>query len=123
MGLLKDIEWHPQSATIDVGPGLVWDDIYTWLDDRHISYNVTGATSCQGVGVAGFLLGGGYGNKSNQFGLAMDCIKAIEVVVPTGQVVIAREDGSELEKVLFWALRVNPVRTLSVTSRSHTRNC
>ena len=52
MGLFKEITWHPESATIDVGPGLLWSDIYKFFDDHKIDYNVNGATSCQGVGVA-----------------------------------------------------------------------
>lgn len=106
MGCLKEITWNADSNTIDVGPGLIWEDIYSHFKENNIPYNVTGATSCGGIGVAGFLLGGGYGNKANQYGLAMDCIKSIEVVLPTRQVVIARHDGNELEKRLFWALRV-----------------
>lgn len=106
MGRLKEITWHPEANTIDVGPGLIWTDIYSYFEENNIPYNVTGATSCQGIGVAGFLLGGGYGNKANQYGLAMDCIKSIEVVLPTGQVVVARHDGDKLEQLLFWALRV-----------------
>ncbi|CAF0832065.1 unnamed protein product [Rotaria sordida] len=63
------ITYHPNNQTVDVGPGLVWDDVYRAL----APYNVTvigGRFSS--VGVAGLILGGGYSWKSNQFGLSID---------------------------------------------------
>jgi FAD/FMN-containing dehydrogenase len=73
---------------VDVGPGQIWDNVSTTLVNYH-NVNVNGATTCKNVGVAGFNLGGGYGNKSNQFGLAIDNIQAMDVVLPSGDIVTA----------------------------------
>jgi FAD/FMN-containing dehydrogenase len=101
MALFRDINYDPTTTLVDVGPGLDWEDVYNALCPLHV--NVAGATTCQGVGVAGFNLGGGYGNKTNQFGLAIDNIQAMEVVLPTGEVLIADAQNNE---DLFFALRV-----------------
>jgi FAD/FMN-containing dehydrogenase len=55
------------------------------------------------VGVAGWLLGGGYSLKSNQYCLGIDNVTEYEVVVPNGEIRIATE---ETFPELFQALRV-----------------
>ena len=54
------------------------------------------------VGMAGFLLAGGYGPLTTRFGLAIDNLLGAEVVLANGRRVWA--DASENED-LFWALR------------------
>jgi FAD/FMN-containing dehydrogenase len=61
---------------------------------------VTG--SCGPVGMAGLALGGGYGPLIGRFGLALDNLLAVEVVLSDGRIVTAH-NGDEQE--LFWALR------------------
>jgi FAD/FMN-containing dehydrogenase len=54
------------------------------------------------VGMAGLMLGGGYGPLIGRFGLALDNLLAAEVVLADGRVVVA---GPGDEEELFWALR------------------
>jgi FAD/FMN-containing dehydrogenase len=54
------------------------------------------------VGMAGFMLGGGYGPLMNRFGMACDNLLSAEVVLPHGNVVNC--DAAENPE-LFWALR------------------
>ena len=61
---------------------------------------VTG--SCGPVGMAGLALGGGYGPLIGRYGLALDNLRAVEVVLSDGRIVTAH-NGNEQE--LFWALR------------------
>ncbi|CAF1344695.1 unnamed protein product, partial [Adineta ricciae] len=75
---------HADNQTVDVGPGLFWDDVYKVLEPHSI--NVVGGR-VSGVGVAGFTLGGGYSWKSNQFGLAIDNVIGYELVTPNGTIV------------------------------------
>jgi FAD/FMN-containing dehydrogenase len=101
LSLFEFVVYHPETELVDVGPGSLWQGVYDYL--KPLGRSVNGATSCQGVGVAGFNLGGGFGNKANQFGLAMDTVQAIEVVLPTGKIktVNAKQDSD-----IFWALKV-----------------
>ena len=76
MTRFKKVIYHPYDKTVDVGAGLIWDDVYKALEP----YNVTvvgGRVS--GIGVAGFTLGGGYSWKSNQYGLTIDTIDEFQV--------------------------------------------
>lgn len=47
------------------------------------THTIEGGT-CPTVGVGGFVLGGGYGFFSRKYGLAIDNLLEIEIVVPTG---------------------------------------
>lgn len=89
--------------TVEVGAGCLWSDVYTVLEKYQ--RNVVGGSGPQGVGVAGFLMGGGYSfPKTNQFGLGIDNIVAYEVVLPSGDVIKVLPDGDTAD--LFNALRV-----------------
>jgi FAD/FMN-containing dehydrogenase len=100
MTLFQQVNYNPETQTADIGAGRLWQDVYKILPhDR----TVAGASSCPGVGVAGFNLGGGYSNKTNQFGLAIDNIQSIDVVVPSGEVLTVCDTSNE---DLFWALKV-----------------
>ena len=47
---------NPSSGTVEVGPGLTWDQVYVALESTGV--NVVGGR-IPGVGVAGLTLGGG----------------------------------------------------------------
>ena len=47
---------NSEDGTVDVGPGLTWDQVYTALNSTEV--NVVGAR-IPGVGVSGATLGGG----------------------------------------------------------------
>ncbi|THG96512.1 hypothetical protein EW026_g5333 [Hermanssonia centrifuga] len=79
----SEVTYHADSQTVDIGPGLIWDDVYTALEP--LGVNVVGGR-VTGVGVAGFSLGGGYSWLSNQYGLTVDNIEAFELVLPNGTV-------------------------------------
>jgi len=55
-----------------------------------------------GIGVAGFLLGGGYSYLTSQYGLAIDNIVAYELVLPSGAIV---EVTANSHPDLFFALK------------------
>ena len=76
MRRFRNIVYHPNEQTVDVGSGLIWDDVYQALEP----YNVTVVGGrISGVGVAGLTLGGGYSWKTNQYGLSSDNIVEYEV--------------------------------------------
>lgn len=52
----SEVKYDSTTETVDIGAGLVWDDVYAALEPLGI--NVVGGR-VTGVGVAGFTLGGG----------------------------------------------------------------
>ncbi|KAI0825970.1 FAD-binding domain-containing protein [Irpex lacteus] len=77
------VTYHANSNSVEVGAGLLWDDVYAALEPYGV--NVVGGRA-SGIGVAGFSLGGGYSWLSNQYGLTVDNILAFELVLPNGTV-------------------------------------
>ncbi|GJJ06263.1 hypothetical protein Clacol_000454 [Clathrus columnatus] len=88
--------------TVTMGSGCLWDEVYRYLNTKQRT--VVGGAGAGGVGVAGWLLGGGYSLRTNQYGLGVDNIIEIGVVTPTGDFIKARQDNDKT-KDLFWALR------------------
>jgi FAD/FMN-containing dehydrogenase len=56
MSRFNNVAYHPGNGTVDVGAGLIWDDVYGVLDPLNITVAGGRITT---VGVAGFTLGGG----------------------------------------------------------------
>ncbi|KZV75358.1 FAD-binding domain-containing protein [Peniophora sp. CONT] len=98
MTRFNNVTLSEDKSSVDVGAGLVWDDVYGALDGTGV--NIVGGR-VSGVGVAGFALGGGYSWKTSQYGLTSDNIAAFELVLPNGTMttVTAADDD------LYFALR------------------
>ncbi|KAJ7744294.1 FAD-binding domain-containing protein [Mycena maculata] len=84
---------------VAIGGGTKWIDVYTTLDGT--GFNVVGGRN-PSVGVAGFTLGGGYSWKSNAYGLAIDNLLQVNIVLPNGTSTIASASKSP---DLFFALK------------------
>lgn len=56
MTRFNNVTLNRAASTVEIGAGLVWDDVYRALDGTGL--NVAGGRVA-GVGVAGFILGGG----------------------------------------------------------------
>ncbi|KAF9449800.1 FAD-binding domain-containing protein [Macrolepiota fuliginosa MF-IS2] len=90
----SDIVYNVTAQTVMLGAGLVWDDVYAALEPHGV--NALGARS-PGVGVAGFILGGGYSFKANQYGLTIDTVVEFELVKPDGSILrVTRETQPDL---------------------------
>ena len=70
------ITFHENNQTVDVGAGAIWNEVYRALEPYNVS--VVGGRTV-GIGVGGLALGGGYGLKSNQYGLTIDNVFEYEV--------------------------------------------
>ncbi|KAI9451168.1 FAD dependent oxidoreductase [Lactarius psammicola] len=89
----NDIVIHEDSETVEIGAGLTWLDVYSYLVPKGI--NVVGGRLGP-VGVSGFILGGGYSFKTNQYGLTVDTVTEYELVLPNGRVKIVTEKDEDL---------------------------
>lgn len=98
MSFFDKIDFSNQ-AYIDVGAGCLWAQVYATMENS--GKNVVGGIG----GVATFLLGGAHSpGKSNQYGLTIDHIIEMEIVIPSGKVMVVKEDGEGSD--LFEALKV-----------------
>ncbi|KAI9449066.1 FAD-binding domain-containing protein [Lactarius psammicola] len=84
---------NTEAQTVELGPGLLWDDVYQRLDPYGVT--VVGGRS-PGVGVGGLTLGGGYSFRSNEYGLAIDNAVAFELVLPNGTVTTVTAEDHDL---------------------------
>lgn len=82
-----------------LGAGTQMYEGYTQLDALNQTMVGGGGKT---VGVGGYLTGGGHGLLSAQHGLGADQVLELEVVTPTGKIVIANECQNQ---DLFWAMR------------------
>jgi FAD/FMN-containing dehydrogenase len=91
------VESERKRAT--VGAGTTFDRLNAALDT--FGLHVPGG-DCNGIGIAGYMLGGGYGFTSQIYG--MNCDSAIEalVMLADGRIIVASEVSNP---DLFWALR------------------
>ncbi|KAF9881673.1 FAD binding domain-containing protein [Colletotrichum karsti] len=87
-------------ATVSVGAGNRWRDVYSYLQPYGLAA-VGGRVG--GVGVSGLLLGGGISFYSNQYGFAADNVVRYEAVLASGLVVEATAANAYSD--LFWALK------------------
>lgn len=95
---LSSVIFHPDTNTVEVGGGAKIVDLLKNLpSDRVVA---TGDVSF--VGVAALTLGGGYSKLLSRFGLSLDNLESVRLVLPDGSAVTASE---EQDPDLFWALR------------------
>jgi len=93
MTRFKDIVIHQDAGTVEIGAGLTWIEVYASLVPRGV--NVVGGRSST-VGLSGYMLGGGYSWKTNQFGLGVDTMVEYELVLPNGTVTVVTEKDEDL---------------------------
>lgn len=99
VGDLNDIAFDPQSGRVTVGAGVKNRDIYTALSRASVAIT---HGRCYGVGVAGFLLGGGIGFDMRLNGIGSDKLMETHVVGADGEIRTARANH---QPELFWACR------------------
>lgn len=88
-----------ETGLVRVGAGARWIDVGRVLSPYRLAVSSGDTTS---VGVGGSMLGGGIGWMVRKYGLAIDSLRAAELVTADGRVLRASEDE---HRELFWALR------------------
>lgn len=84
---------------VTLGAGEDWGDIYAALHEHDLT--VVGGTG-DTIGLGGYLTGGGHSPLSAKLGLAVDQVLEMNVVLASGELVIANEAQNA---DLFWAMR------------------
>jgi hypothetical protein len=99
LGKMDETTYDAASETVSIGPGARWRQVYAKLHE----YGRVVAGGREGnVGVAGLLLGGGNTFFTARQGFACDNVVAYQVVLGSGEVVLA--DASN-NADLFYALK------------------
>src|SRR5579864_129029 len=102
----------PPVPAVSADAGAVWMDLYDAVTNKGGRYVQGGG--CMTVGVAGLLLGGGFGSYSKRFGSAAAGLLEAEIVTADGHV---RVVNSCTEPDLFWALKGGGGGTFGVVTR------
>src|SRR6185437_3696983 len=97
---------------VSADAGAVWIDLYDAVTTKGGRYVQGGG--CMTVGVAGLLLGGGFGAHSKRFGSAAAGLLEAEIVTADGRV---RVVNACTEPDLFWALKGGGGGTFGVVTR------
>ncbi len=96
---MKGIRVNPAEKTVRVEAGCVWGDV------DHATHAFGMAVPCGFIsttGVAGLTLGGGIGYLSRRYGLTIDNLLSVDMVLANGSFVTAsNKENSDL----FWAVR------------------
>jgi FAD binding domain/Berberine and berberine like len=96
---MKGIRVNPAKKAVRVEAGCVWGDV------DHATHAFGMATPCgfiASTGVAGLTLGGGMGYLTRRYGLTIDNLLSVDMVLADGSFVTA---SSKENPDLFWAVR------------------
>ena len=99
LGRMKGIRVDPATKTVRAEGGCTWGDF------NHATHAFGLATTggiISTTGIAGLTLGGGIGYLTRGFGLSVDNLLSVDVVLPDGSFITASEKS---HPDLFWALR------------------
>jgi len=96
-------------------PGCYGNDLIAALDELDLFFPVG---HCEGVGMGGYLLQGGYGWNSRALGPACMSVEGVDVVTADGELVHASADENA---DLYWAARGSGPGFFGVVVRFHLR--
>lgn len=95
---LADLRIDPQAQTATVGGGTEWGPVLAAAQQHGLSPLMG---SSPNIGAVGYSLGGGFSWLVRKYGMAVDSIRSLRVVLADGGVVTA---SATEEPELFWAL-------------------
>jgi FAD/FMN-containing dehydrogenase len=99
LSLMRNVRVDPKARVARVAGGSLLGD----MDSETMAHGlVTTAGTVSHTGVGGLTLGGGFGRVARRFGLALDNVRAVDMVTADGQFVRASADENP---ELYWGTR------------------
>ncbi|KAF2192545.1 FAD-binding domain-containing protein [Zopfia rhizophila CBS 207.26] len=96
---MRKVTVDPSAKTITAEGGTTWEDV----DVEAAKYKLaTVGGTVNHTGVGGLTLGGGYGYLTGRYGLTIDNLISVDIVLASGELVTA---SSTSHADLFWAVR------------------
>ncbi|KAL7941262.1 hypothetical protein V8C42DRAFT_335237 [Trichoderma barbatum] len=111
---LNSINIVHERQIVELGPGATWINVYAAMEPYNIS---TAGGRISGVGVGGFLLGGGIAFASVDKGFGANSVINYEIVLSNGTIVNANKEENE---DLFWAMKL-PSTNYGIVTRFDMR--
>jgi FAD/FMN-containing dehydrogenase len=108
---LKGIEIDPDAMTATIEPGVHVHELADVLTSKGLYFPVG---HCPSVGLAGFILGGGFGFNSYELGPAAFSLKAVDVVTADGKTLRATDEENP---EVIWAARGSGPGFFAVATR------
>lgn len=100
---LNSIQFNAGTGVLRAGLGCRWREIYDFLENGRTGRIPVGG-GCPGVGLAGFLLGGGFSFVSRSYGLGCDHIRSLSLITPDSKVHTLKPGASQSDDAsLLWA--------------------
>ena len=96
---MKEMHVDPEARTIRAQGGVTWGEFYQETEAHGLSTNGGVVSS---TGIAGLSLGGGIGYLMSRYGLTVDNMLEVEIVLADGSITRASSDENA---DLFWAVR------------------
>lgn len=107
---LNSVEIDATARTARIGAGCAWASVVAAAAQHGLA---APCGSSPGVGVVGYLLGGGVGPLARSVGFSTDHVRSFEVVTPAdGAITVSRDSHPDL----FWAMRGGKVGLGVVTA-------
>ncbi len=99
LSLIRYTRVDPQAKTVVAGGGCIWGDID---HATHVFGMATPSGIISTTGVGGLTLGGGLGYLTRKYGLSIDNLLSVDMVLADGSFVTANANQNQ---DLFWAVR------------------
>lgn len=96
---MRRVAVDASTKTVRAQGGCIWEDVDAAAAEHGLAM-VGGTVNHTGIG--GLTLGGGYGWLSGRYGLTIDSLLAVQIVLADGSI---REAAAEHNDDLFWAVR------------------
>lgn len=96
---MRDVKVDPEKRLVYAQGGALWEDVDK-ATTVHGLVSVGGTVNHTGLG--GLITGGGFGYLTGQYGLVIDNLQEVAMVVADGRIVKASENENP---DLFWGIR------------------